>query len=61
MSINKRHVADLETVKRQYEENGHNAFVKTWFKTEVFMGDGEGIDFINKKLEEGFKEEIVKQ
>jgi len=61
MSINKRHVADLETVKRQYNEMGHNTFVKTWYKTEVFIGNGEGIDFINKKLEEGFKEEIVKQ
>ena len=53
MSINKRHVPKLEEVKKQYTLMGHNAFVKHWIKTEVFIGNGEAIDFINKKLIEG--------
>jgi len=60
MSINKRHVPSLEKVQEQYKEYGHKAFVKSWYKVEVFIGDSEGIEFINKKLDEGV-EPMLKQ
>ena len=53
MSINKRHVPGLEEVKKQYILMGHNKFVKHWVKTDVFIGNAEGIDFINEKLAKG--------
>lgn len=53
MSINKRHVPSLKMVVEQYENMGHNSFIRFWAKTEVFIGSAEGIDFIYSKIEEG--------
>tara|TARA_B100000900_G_scaffold416279_1_gene451007 strand:+ start:17293 stop:17475 length:183 start_codon:yes stop_codon:yes gene_type:complete len=53
MSINKRHVPSLKMIKEQYNNIGHNSFIRYWAKVEVFIGSSEGIDFIYSKIEEG--------
>ena len=58
MSINKRHVPSLKKVQEQYKEYGHKAFIKSWYKVEVFIGDSDGIQFIQDKLEGEFKKTV---
>lgn len=48
--INKR-LPPLSEIKKEYEEKGHEEFVRIYIKYDTFIGPSESMDFLNEVFE----------
>jgi len=50
MSFNKRIVRSLPELQKEFEEIGHDQFIRIYSKPDALMGPTDSIEFINSKI-----------
>jgi hypothetical protein len=60
MSIRRYRVESLDFVKKQYETWGKEKFFNHYVKGDAFIGNKEGIDFIDAVLRENIEGWVIR-
>jgi len=55
MGFNKRYLPELEDLKKEYEHDGHEQFVRRMSKYDALIGPSDSMKFVNHIIDEEIK------
>lgn len=55
MGCNKKFLPDVNTLKELYKTLGHDEFVSTFLKYDVYIGSPESTEFIERKINKNYQ------
>ena len=50
MGFNIRYLPSLKELKKTYDRDGHEEFVRSYKRTEAFIGPSQSINFVQKMI-----------